>query len=86
MSWIINAGDGTEGESKHEAQIKMGVEVEMEHAHTIRWIFDNITGPETKMPDGFIKNVAKKIAEDHLAELDDYYTKLKDMESSAEKE
>ena len=51
--------DFTEDEADPE-QLKMGIEVELEHTDD--------------------KDVAKKIALDHLAEMDDYYTKLKEME------
>jgi hypothetical protein len=47
-------------------ELKMGIEIEMEHT-------DN-------------KVKAKKIALDHLAELPDYYTRLKAMEKKGEKE
>lgn len=46
-------------------QIKMGVEVELEH---------------TDDP-----HVALEIALDHLTEADDYYSRLEEMESEAEK-
>ena len=47
-----------------EAEMKMGIEIEMEHT-------SNAT-------------LAKRIAMDHLAEIPDYYTRLKKMESEAE--
>ena len=69
MSWIIAAGDD---------QIAMGVKVEKEHANTIKWIVEKVGG---KADDALIEEVAKKIAEDHLKEMPDYYTKLKEMEA-----
>ena len=77
MSWTKKAGDGTEPKS----ELDLGTGVEMEHADTIRWIFDNITGPEAKIPDGFVEEVATKIAQEHLKEMPDYYTRLKEMEN-----
>ena len=42
------------------AQLKMGIEVELEHSPS--------------------RQIAKKIALDHLAEIPDYYTRLEKME------
>lgn len=47
-------------------QLAMGIKVELEHV--------NPKAPCAKI-------IAKKIALDHLAEMDDYYTKLKRMEN-----
>lgn len=44
-------------------QLKMGIEVEMEHTTH--------------------KSIAERIAKDHLAEIPDYYTRLKKMEEEA---
>lgn len=44
-------------------QLKMGMEIELEHTNDYA--------------------LSKEIAKDHLAEIPDYYTRLKDMEDTA---
>lgn len=48
------------------SELKMGIEVELEHTND--------------------EKLSKKIALDHLAEIPDYYTRLKKMESEAKQE
>jgi hypothetical protein len=52
-------------------QLKMGIEIEKEHSKSI-------TGDKAAK-----KEKIKKIAKDHLAEIPDYYTRLKKMEKKA---
>lgn len=52
-------------------QLKMGVEIEKEHSKSI-------TGNKSTK-----SKKIKKIAKDHLAEIPDYYTRLKKMEKKA---
>jgi Protein of unknown function (DUF5661) len=64
LSDILNGGKSKNFKGKYDPeQIKMGVEVEVEHTNN--------------------KLIAEKIAKDHLAEIPDYYTRLKKMEASA---
>ena len=46
-----------------ECQLKIGIKVEMEHAHLF--------------PKDLQRDMAKKIAKDHIKEDDKYYSKLK---------
>lgn len=57
-----------------EEQLRMGIEVEQEH----------VVG--SGLPEEIMNAIAKKIAQDHLAEFPDYYTRLAKMEKEAEKE
>jgi len=62
-------------EGADPAQLAMGVKVEREHASTIRWLTDH--------PEATIDQAAEMIAQDHLKELPDYYTRLKAMETES---
>lgn len=76
MSWVIWAEESDE--------LKMGIEVEKEHADTIRWLAKKLgpgTGYNDKVLDDLVTEVATKIAQDHLKELPDYYARLKEMEA-----
>jgi hypothetical protein len=55
-------------------EIEMGTKVEMEHKGTIEWLKKNCTTAS-------MDEIARRIAQDHLRELPDYYTRLKKMES-----
>lgn len=63
--WAQGRAKDFKGEYDAE-QIKMGIDVEMEHTNDGR--------------------MAERIAKDHLAELPDYYTRLKKMEEEGKKE
>jgi|GEM_PF-3761271 len=64
------------------SQLKMGIEIEKEHENTYNKLFEFVK-KNKKFP---AKNVFFKwIAEDHLKEMKDYYTKLKKMEKENEK-
>jgi len=58
--------DGITEEDVDPDELKMGMDVELEHTQ--------------------FAIVARKIALDHLAEIPDYYTRLKEMEEEAEEE
>ena len=58
-----------------EEELAMGVKVEMEHAATIKRIQ---SGELTDM-----KDIATAIAQDHIKEIPDYYTRLTAMEADA---
>lgn len=60
-------------EPDSEEELAMGVKVEMEHADTIKRIQSG------ELTD--IKDIATAIAQDHLKEMPDYYTRLKAMEA-----
>ena len=65
-----------------KSQIEQGVEVEKEHSA----IYDELCAIlGDKMP-WTLEEFVKKIAEDHLEEFSDYYTRLKEMEKEAEPE
>jgi hypothetical protein len=74
MSWTIKAAD----------ELEMGVKVEMEHADTIKWLIEKVSSADHQkgapVSEDLVKEVATKIAQDHLKEMKDYYTKLKAME------
>jgi len=53
-------------------ELDMGRKVELEHTATIDYL--------RKHPDAPLQKVVEMIAQDHLKELPDYYTRLKKME------
>jgi hypothetical protein len=61
-------------------QLMMGIEVEKEHAPTVSKIQASIKDGKITMSD---EDIYKSIAEDHLAEIKNYYTLLNKMESDA---
>jgi len=62
-------------------QLAMGVQVEMEHAGTIEWLVKRIGGEQSaEEMTALIQEMATRIAQDHLKELPDYYTRLKQVE------
>ena len=63
-----------ESSSFDPKEIEMGTKVEMEHKGTIEWLKKNCTTAP-------MEEIARRIAMDHLKELRDYYTRLKEMES-----
>jgi len=58
-------------------ELSLGIEIEKEHAGTIKKIRDGLAS-SSPLSD---EEIFKLIAEDHLRELPDYYTRLKKMES-----
>ena len=80
MSWTIKAEESD--------QLKMGTEVEREHADTIKWLIEQLShsgGQGDNPVDKLVTEVATKIAQEHLKEIPDYYTRLKDMETAKRK-
>jgi hypothetical protein len=74
--------------SEENKELAMGKKAEMEHAATIEWIMSKLgpgPGYDEKTKKGFIEEVVTKIAEDHLKEMPDYYSRLEQMESGAKK-
>lgn len=61
-------------------ELQMGIEIEKEHLGTINWIIKELGG-EPK--EDLLNEAAKRIAQDHLNEMPDYYTRLKEMEKGA---
>ena len=61
------------------SQVKMGIKVESEHKDTIKQIIDDVKADKVKS----FKEYFKNIAEDHIDELKDYYTRLIAMEDKA---
>jgi hypothetical protein len=60
-------------------QIKMGIEVEKEHNDIYEYFTEYLSNHHLKMPmdrQTFFMMIAKK----HLSEVNDYYTKLKEVE------
>lgn len=60
------------------SELSLGIEIEKEHSSTYEWIkaYHNEHGV---FPDE--ADVYEKIAKDHLNEYEDYYTRLKKVES-----
>ncbi len=54
-------------------QLEIGIDVESEHEPTYEWL-RNFLKENKKLPPKI--ELYKKIAEDHLNEYDDYYTRL----------
>jgi predicted DNA-binding protein len=65
-----------------ESQIEQGIKIEKEHKD----VYDALCKKFGDDMPWTLEEFAKKIAEAHLEELDDYYSRLKQMEQEAEKE
>jgi hypothetical protein len=77
MPWL-NAHCGECG--AEEEELKKGISVEKEHLGTIKWLLKHLEhGEATEFAD-LMDEVAKRIAQDHLNELPDYYSRLEKME------
>ena len=63
--------------SKDKDQVQMGIEVEKEHAPTVKKIREAL-GEDLDISN---EEIYQMIAEDHLKEFPDYYTRLKKMET-----
>lgn len=90
-SWLKKAdlfdeqsmGDPKGQEDIPADQLKMGVEIEKEHAPTLQKIKNSIKdGQITMSPE----DVYASIAQDHLREFGDYYTRLQKIEDEATQE
>jgi len=66
-----------EEEPLQENQIKLGIEVEKEHADTVKKIKESVKDNQVTLTD---EEIYKSIAEDHLKENKSYYTYLAEME------
>ena len=69
MGWV-SAAD--------KSELEMGIAVEKEHAGTIKKLLEKAG---LKADDAILQEAFKMIAEDHLREMSDYYTRLKKMEA-----
>lgn len=58
----------------------MGKEVEKEHAPTVKKILESIKDGKVTMTE---EQIFESIAQDHVNEIPDYYTRLKKMEDEA---
>jgi hypothetical protein len=82
--WVIKAAHGEQA----QAELEAGKKVEMEHSGTIKWLIEQLShssGKSDKPVEELVKEMATKIAEDHLKEMPDYYSRLKDMESAGKR-
>ena len=66
-----------EGDS---SELKMGIEVEKEHANMYDELKGIFSSNEIEMP-WTLDEFAEKIAKAHVDEISDYYTRLKKMEA-----
>lgn len=66
--------------SEEEKQLQQGIEVEKEHLGSIKWLIEQLESGEPREIQSLIDEAVKKIAQDHLNELPDYYTRLEKME------
>lgn len=77
------------GSHADEIELLRGIEHEKEHAGTLRWIIESINALLQKVhyPNARIEEIFregfKRIAQDHLREIPDYYTRLARMEAEA---
>lgn len=72
MNWYTKVSSSSE--------LDMGIAIEMEHLGTVKKIKDSIIDGKITMTD---EEICRSIAEEHLEELPDYYTRLKRMEENA---
>jgi len=87
MLSILSEADDTESDEESEEpdvdpeQLKMGLEVETEHTDTLTQIIKYLK-PDISDEDleELLEIGVEAIALDHLSELDDYYTRLAEME------
>lgn len=63
-----------------KTELQMGIEVQSEHEDVYNELKDLLDKSGIKMP-WTREEFFKKIAKDHLKEIEDYYTRLKEMES-----
>lgn len=66
-------------EELHQKQVEMGVEVESEHVNTFIQIIEDARAGKLKP----LEFYQKMVAEEHIEEVKDYYTRLEQMESEA---
>ena len=63
------------------SELKKGIKSESEHAATIKQIIDDVKAGKVRA----LKEYFKLIAQDHLEEISDYYSRLAKMEKSGSK-
>lgn len=68
-----------EEEELHQKQVEMGTEVESEHINTFIQIIEDVRSGTLKP----LEFYQKMVAEEHIEEVKDYYTRLEQMESEA---
>jgi len=72
--------------AEENKELSMGHEVEKEHTETIKWLIQKLS-PGPGLTDAISKQLLDeaidRIAQDHLKELSDYYTRLHKMETEA---
>lgn len=82
MSWLKFAAEEDAGSK----ELAMGRKVETEHTATIKWLIEQLShsaGQSDVPVEKLIAEATERIAQDHLRELPDYYTRLKRMEEGA---
>jgi len=67
--------------SQDSKELKLGIKIEAEHSDTLKKLIKDVKVGKVKP----FKYYFKDIAEDHLDELKDYYTRLTAMENKADK-
>jgi hypothetical protein len=78
MSWLKLAAEEEDPKAK---QMAMGRKVEKEHTETLRWLIRELGSDGPARPvEQLVEEAIGRIAEDHLRELPDYYTRLARME------
>lgn len=70
------------GEKDDNKELAMGREVEKEHTDTLNWLLKEVNAPADRL-EALRSEAVERIAQDHLKELPDYYTRLKAMESGS---
>lgn len=60
------------------AELQKGISIEKEHLGTIQWLIETLGGDPKDVK--LQEEVARRIAQDHLDELPDYYSRLEKME------
>ena len=74
----INSLLKTSAKEYNQKELELGIKVEKEHAATYAWI-KRYYEENGKFPDE--KDVYEHIAKEHLDEYEDYYTRLKRVET-----
>jgi hypothetical protein len=77
--WIQILGADEKGDNK---ELEMGRKVEQEHTDTLNWLLKEVNAPAERL-EALRTEAIQRIAQDHLKELPDYYTRLKAMESGS---
>ena len=79
MSWLKLAAEETNDPKSKE--MTMGRKVEKEHTETLKWLVRELGSDGPARPtEQLLEEAIGRIAEDHLRELPDYYTRLARIE------